>query len=259
MVIVIVSPHRDDAAFSLGLTIRAWLAAGHTVDIVNCFTRSDYAPYSDVASLHVNDRTTYVSAVRLREDRAWQRSMNAGKRLRLTDLNLKDAPRRLRISSDEVCGLPVDPEDKALLKIRKALGVLRTDALLIPLALGGHVDHKTARDAAMGCMTPDVPCAFYEDLPYATRPNAAEEIAGDVAALGLVLTDGFTGPEQDVTAAVASKRRMAECYDSQIDSEVTDQIAQFCERYGGRERVWGDAAWQASGLVAEKAAAERAK
>ncbi len=256
---MIVSPHRDDAAFSLGLTIRAWLSAGHTIDIVNCFTRSDYAPFSDVASLHVNDRTTYVSALRLREDQAWQRSFVAGtKRLRLKDLNLKDAPRRLRISFDEVCGLPVDAEDKALLKIRKAVSALKTDALLIPLALGGHVDHTTARDAAMGCMATGLPCAFYEDLPYATRPNAAEEIAGDVAGLGLSLTGGFTGPEEDAAAAVASKRRMAECYDSQIDSEVTEQIARFCERYGGRERIWSDAVWQACPLAAGKEAAGKA-
>ena len=250
MVISIVSPHRDDAAFSLGLAIRTWLAAGHTIDVVNCFTRSDYAPFSDVASLHVNDRTTYVSALRLREDQAWQRSLRAGaKKLRLTDLNLKDAPRRLRISANDVCGLPVAAEDKALLKIRKSLQTLKFDALLIPLALGGHVDHKTARDAAMGCIPAGVPCAFYEDLPYATRPNAAEEIADDVASLGLALTAGFIGPPQDPAAAVADKRAMAQCYDSQIDSEVTGQIAGFCERYQGRERMWGNVAWQASALA----------
>ncbi len=257
--IVIVSPHRDDAAFSLGLAIRAWLADGHTVQVVNCFTRSDYAPYSDAASLHANDRMTYVSALRLREDTAWQRTLNANaKKLLLTDLNLKDAPRRLRISADEVCGLTVDPADKALLRIRKALTAIKSDALLIPLALGGHVDHVTARDAAMGCLPAGVPCAFYEDLPYAARPGAAERIGDDVTALGAAISDGFASAPGDVAAAVSSKRRMAECYDSQIDSDVTEQIARFCERYDGRERVWGDAAWHASKFAYTGEAARKA-
>jgi hypothetical protein len=48
---------------------------------------------------------------------------------------------------------------------------------------------------------------------------------------------------------------MAECYDSQIDSEIVEQIAAFSGQYAGRERLWVNAAWAASaGLGGESAA-----
>ena len=68
MKIVVISPHRDDAAFSLGLSIGCWLDAGHAVNVVNCFTRSAYAPYAEFEFIHSNDRMARVSALRLRED-----------------------------------------------------------------------------------------------------------------------------------------------------------------------------------------------
>jgi LmbE family N-acetylglucosaminyl deacetylase len=235
----VVSPHRDDAAFSLGLSLGAWLAAGHAVEVVNCFTRSDYAPFSDAASLHENDRMTYVTAVRGREDQAWKRTYGAAaRRLTITDLNLKDAPRRLRISSDEVCGVAIDAADKAMGKIAKALAGLAFDALLLPLAIGDHVDHRIARDAALRVRARA--WALYEDLPYAARPGAAEEIVGRVAAIDAGLAEAVVGVTPD---AVACKRRMARCYDSQIDDAVCGQIAGFSERYGGGERVWANPAW----------------
>ena len=45
MQVVVLSPHRDDAAFSCGLLLGALLAAGAGVTIVNVCTVSDYAPY----------------------------------------------------------------------------------------------------------------------------------------------------------------------------------------------------------------------
>jgi LmbE family N-acetylglucosaminyl deacetylase len=88
--IVVVSPHQDDAAFSLSLAIGAWLERGHAVEVVNCFTRSEHAPFSDVSSVHANDRMTYVTAVRAKEDESWRKQIGAGaKRLSLKDLNVK--------------------------------------------------------------------------------------------------------------------------------------------------------------------------
>ncbi|WP_263382575.1 PIG-L deacetylase family protein [Granulicella arctica] len=245
MKIVVVSPHRDDAAFSLTLAIIAWIAEGHSVEVINCFTRSEYAPFSDSDSLHPNDRLSYVTALRAREDHSWQRQL--GPRLRMHDVNLKDAPLRLRCALDEVCTLPVRPTDKAFAKLHTVFSGTKADAFVLPLALGNHVDHATARDAALaevGLMSQ--PCAFYEDLPYAARPGAADliETAADSCVAGL--TPVFVADPCEVRDAVSRKRRAALCYDSQIDDAVTDDIAQFCIRYAGRERLWANAAWQAS-------------
>ena len=245
MTIVVLSPHRDDAAFSLGLSVGTWLEAGHKVEVVNCFTRSEYAPHAEFEFIHSNDRLPRVSALRLREDQSWQK-MYGARAPRLTDLNLKDAPLRMHVSIDRVCGLAVNPEDKAMVKVPKAVAALGADALVVPLALGAHVDHVTVREAMVRAgLGPDVPVAFYEDLPYAARPGAAETIEADAMAVRDELQPGFVTNEVTDGEAVARKRRLALCYDSQIADEEADQIAAFCERYGGRERLWGNGAWRA--------------
>ena len=246
--IVVLSPHRDDAAFSLGLSIGTWLDAGHTVDVVNCFTRSDYAPHTEFEFIHSNDRLLRVTALRLREDQSWQK-MYGTRTLRMTDLNMKDAPLRLHVGLEQICALQVNPEDKAMMKVPKAVAALGGDALVLPLAMGSHVDHKTVREAMLTSKQPaEMPMAFYEDLPYAARIGTVETIEAMAAAVGEQLQPIFVTSEDTDETAVARKRRLALCYDSQIVDDVADQIAEFCVRYGGRERLWGNAAWCASDL-----------
>ena len=182
----------------------------------------------------------------LREDEAWQKMYRPG--LRLVDLNLKDAPLRLHVAVNEVIGRPVNPEDKAMTKLPKAVAALAPDAVVLPLALGGHVDHVTARmamtqaDGAAATM----PVAFYEDLPYAAWPGVADEIAGAAQGLDAALKPVFVTEDEQTDAAIKRKRRLALCYDSQIADEVAEQIAAFSAGYGGRERLWGNEAWRAA-------------
>src|ERR1700731_656508 len=119
-----------------------------------------------MTAVYANDRMTYVTALRLKEDESWRKQYGAGqKRLTLKDLNVKDAPLRLHCGIEEVFAAGGNPADKAMGKIQKALE--SAGAVVLPLALGGHVDHRTALEAALRLLTPERPCAFYEDLPYA--------------------------------------------------------------------------------------------
>ncbi len=258
MKITVVSPHRGDAAFALGLAVEAWLARGHAVEVVSCFTRSEFAPYSDVGSVHVNDRVSFVTAVRKREDEAWRKQYGAAK-LTLTDLNLKDAPLRLHCGADEVFGRAADASEKVVAKIRRALEMSKAGALVLPLGLSGHVDYVTARDVALSAqVAAGSPVAFYEELPYAAGDGA--EVAIEAAVVQLTLTvqsklqpvfaTEARQTNQTMDEAVARRRRIAWCYDSQIDESATTSIAEFCRRYEGRERMWGNAAWLAEGTLA---------
>jgi LmbE family N-acetylglucosaminyl deacetylase len=244
--IVVVSPHRDDAAFSLSLAIAAWLERGHAVEVVNCFTRSEYAPFSDVSSVHANDRMTYVTAVRAKEDESWRKQFGAvAKRLSLKDLNVKDGPLRMHCTLEELTSVAVNPADKAMAKIQKAME--GAGAVVLPLALGGHVDHRTVQAAAVVAGSA-VPCAFYEDLPYALELGA-KAIAQAAQDSGAALTPVFAGEAQEVDAAIKRKQRLALCYDSQIEDAMAQRMAEFCAPYGGRERLWANAAWRASELA----------
>jgi LmbE family N-acetylglucosaminyl deacetylase len=252
--ITVVSPHRGDAAFALGLSIGAWLREGHAVEVVSCFTRSEFAPYSDVGSVHRNDRVSFVTAVRKREDEAWRKQVGAAK-FTITDLNLKDAPLRLHVGANEVFGRVADASEKVVSKIKRALEMSKAGAWVLPLGLSGHVDHVTARDVALSALaTEAIPVAFYEELPEAGAATSDEAVDAAVVQLTLAvqskLEPVFAGGDGmgDVEDAVAKKRRVAWCYDSQIDEAATTGIAEFCRRFEGRERIWANAAWRSQGL-----------
>ena len=244
MKIAVLSPHRMDAALSLGLAVGRWLAQGHAVEVVNCFTRSEDAPFSDADSVHANDRMSFVSALRKREDEAWQKLYRSAK-LTLTDLNLKDAPLRLHCAPEDVFGVEVKDSDKAFAKIAKALENSRAAALVFPLGLGGHVDHRTAMLAA-AAFAAVIPVAFYEDQPYAAEmATPVDEQARIVAEmLNTTLEPVFVSELGDADAAIASKRRQALCYVSQLADARVERVAAFSARYGGRERLWANAAWR---------------
>lgn len=254
MRIVVVSPHLDDAAFSLSLAIRSWLHKNHTVTVINCFTQSEYAPYSDAESMPRNARRTYVTTLRLTEDENWRKKLGPG--LQTSNLNLEDAPLRLRCGVAQVCSLTPVLTGKCCGTIRtateKALGQAGA-ALVVPLAVGEHVDHRTAHDSLLPLAheNPNRPIAFYEDLPYVARAGAENEIERLVERVGGKLWPTFASLRWEVESATLWKRRLAFCYDSQIDDRTAEQIGDFCRRYGGRERLWGNEAWLATDLAVE--------
>ena len=114
--------------------------------------------------------------------------------------------------------------------------------VVLPLALDGHVDRLTARAAGPETMA----VAFYEDMPQALGLGGEALVEGARSVReGLEpVFVGETVADEALKSAVAFKRRVAWCYDSQIDEEVTAEIANFCRRYEGRERLWGNAAWR---------------
>ncbi len=256
--ILILSPHRDDAAFSLSIAIAGWLAARHTVTILNVFTRSRYAPYSDAAFVHENDELSYVSAMRLREDEHFLRRITNDlpkglkKNLHMVDLNLKDAPIRLRIPLEELSDTPVNATDPAIEKIRKALtgqseaGAM--EALVLPAALGNHIDHLTVREAAMS-FTTGIPAAFYEDLPYATtHPSAATDLE-TLREAAEKRNQPLAPVIYQIESAIERKHKLVLGYASQIDDETGTLIGNFATRYNGGERLWANRQWLSSSFL----------
>ena len=220
--------------------------------MLNIFTRSRYAPYSDAAFVHENDELSYVSAMRLREDEHFFRriTQNLPKgikgNLHMVDLNMKDAPIRLRIPLEDLSDTPVNPADPAIEKIRKAISKQTEDgameALVLPAALGNHIDHLTVREAAMH-LTTVLPSSFYEDLPYAaTCPSAATDLdrLRDAAA---TLKEPLGPLIYQIESAVEFKRRLVLGYASQIDNEAGTLISDFATRYDGGERLWANQSW----------------
>ena len=206
--------------------------------------------------MHANDRRSFVSAVRKREDVAWNKLLGGG--VRWTDLDLLDAPLRLACAVDEVLTVPVRPGDRAQARVAGAVAKLARAAetekiaILLPLAVGNHIDHRIVRDAGLQMLLNAAqPVAFYEDLPYASWPGGLEDVAANAERTGFGLQPVFPAEAApDGKDVVERKRRMVESYDSQIDSGTALQIAAFSAPYGGRERLWANAAWRNAELYA---------
>ena len=190
--------------------------------------------------------------MRLREDEHFLRRTTQNlprglkSNLHMVDLNLKDAPIRLRIPLEELSDTPVNPTDPAIEKIRKALArqseAGAMEALALPAALGNHVDHRTLREAAMP-LTTTIPSAFYEDLPYAaTHPSAATDLES-LRESAEQRDEPLSPMLYQIDSAVEFKRRLVLGYASQIDEEAGTLISNFATRYNGGERLWVNQAW----------------
>ena len=220
MNLCILSPHRDDAAFSCGIALRLASEAALPIRVLNIFTRSDYAPFVQAEDVEA------VSALRLAEDQDMLAKLEPSVTLR--DLHWADAPVRRGYAPGRTLDPPTDAavfEGEVDAVAADLFPLLAKDAcVLIPLA-NQHVDHKVARAAAERCVPPER-LAYYEDLPYFARltPN------GRSAALQTLVP-----PSAQATVLVhaeghAVKRELASSYPSQVGGATVMEMATYAKR-----------------------------
>ena len=238
--------------------MEAWLAAKHRVTVLGVFTRSATAPFSDADTVHPNDLLSYVSGMRRKEDAELLKLLP---KLRMEDLNLKDAPIRLRCGVEGEFTVAPDADDSAVVKIQKALAKLdaqmKIDAVLLPLGLGHNVDHLVVRNSALDFSVTRA-FAFYEDLPDALRNGEVFDANRDIdPAIGaeLATLNQNSAPvtlkvAYDDEAGIKRKLKMVSAYASQIDQSTMQTISAFAGRYATGERVWANTEWVADERLA---------
>ena len=248
MRITILSPHRDDAAFSCGLTLVALLRAGAKVTVLNVFTRSDYAVQWDTIDSTLPLVDAVSRARRLEDERFVADLASAAGResasVCLYDLQQLDAPLRLAVLTERVLEAPLTDEEvrhQAKQLAAQLSPLQQADVVFAPLALGDHIDHRIVREAAKLAAPADRLCQ-YEDLPYAARLSSKQRKEQTVLAIpsnGAAECVGYTlrlqhGPHL--------KSRFAMHYSSQIAPEVAKEMAQYaaqgCIGSAGAEHWW---------------------
>lgn len=180
-----LSPHLDDAALSCGGHMLATLAAGTRARVVNIF-----AGIPDYSHLSAYARRQHAKWGNLPDPYAARRAEDATA-LAAIDAEVEhwdglDAIYRppggpfLYTNHDEVFG-PIHPDERdypvALAARCDALAVGLHDATwFAPLAVGGHVDHRIARDTGFILHAHGHRVEFYEDFPYAARWQEVAEV-----------------------------------------------------------------------------------
>ncbi|WP_347302547.1 PIG-L family deacetylase [Croceibacterium sp. TMG7-5b_MA50] len=166
--VVAVSPHLDDAAFSIGGFLAARARGGDQVTIVTCFTGNVAEPAGFALACQLDkglpSDVDYM-ALRRAEDLAACAVIGA----EAIHLPLLEAPHRGYANALELFGTR-HPDDNALAPLTRQLAEqvtrLQPDLLLGPMAIGDHVDHWLVRDAL--ARTGQV-VELWEDWPYLTR------------------------------------------------------------------------------------------
>lgn len=131
----------------------------------------------------------------------------------------------------------VSPADSALidnlgLRFR---GLPPAKQVVVPLGVGGQVDHIIVRRAAQSCF--DIATrVYYEDYPYIERPLALWRV--------LRLRLGWQAQVERLGSdALDTKLAAIRCYHSQVkplfgnDTNLRRRVAGHCRRRGG-ERLW---------------------
>jgi LmbE family N-acetylglucosaminyl deacetylase len=166
--VVAISPHLDDAAFSVGGLLAAHARAGDRVTIVTCFTGNVDRPHGFALACQLDKGLSpdvdYM-ALRRAEDRAAAAVIGAA----VVHLPLLEAPHRGYASAPELFGARRS-DDGILPDLTRSIGeqiaALSPDLLLGPMAIGDHVDHWLVRDAIAASGAPTL---LWEDWPYLTR------------------------------------------------------------------------------------------
>jgi LmbE family N-acetylglucosaminyl deacetylase len=149
--IIILSPHIDDAAFGLTLTIEKFITNKVPVTIINCFTVTRWT------GVFVSRDIEVVSRLRKEEDAEYNKLFNS--QINIVNLDLLDAPLR---NGYIFQNQPFQQNELELIEdLRKLLEHhVLNGILLCPLAIGNHIDHVICREA--GCKAlQKIPCYFF--------------------------------------------------------------------------------------------------
>lgn len=228
--ILLVSPHADDVAYSLGGHLITGALPGKRCVLVTIFSLSDFAPYL----LPPSGDLRVVSQVRADEDRRFAMLHD----LQLIRLDHQEAPIRdsIRHVNDlfknhlEIIDHPYLPQLRAT--IEGLLQLQRWSKVFGPLGLGGHVDHLLVREALDGLSRKHGRLFFYEDLPY-----AGEITVEDYHSELFLLTAGMTSTSLPPSDWLDPKLKCLELYGSQVADKDLCSVIEATDRANG-ERVW---------------------
>jgi LmbE family N-acetylglucosaminyl deacetylase len=252
-----LSPHYDDIPLSAGATVNVLARAGVVPETLVVFgdepdAAQPLTPFAEAMHEGWQLSANEVIARRRAEEAAAAAILGAA-----TDvLPFRDAIYRGRhyLSDDDLFGVPAAAEDRLPEAIAAALPY-RSDPssqtrLYAPLAVGSHVDHQLVFRAALAFARKGRDVWFYEDIPYALKPNQLDERLRQITA------EIPLEPVARVPVADAWERKLEAilAYPSQLETvfrqyvgvgtsraEISDALLAYARRAGDGdpvERFW---------------------
>ena len=200
MRVVAVSPHLDDAAFSVGGALAVLADAGHDVTVLTCFTGSVDRPTGFALTCQTDKGLApdadYL-ALRREEDGRAMAVLGA----RLVHLPLVEAPYRGYDSAPALFA-GVRDDDDVWRDLVEQLRPVEADLWLAPQGLGAHVDHLQVVRAVAALQRPT---AWWRDAPYVLRAPDAQPSPDLPVGLTAVPLTADRGRRADACARYATQ------------------------------------------------------
>jgi hypothetical protein len=235
---IIISPHLDDAALSVG---RLMLARSPLRKIVvDVFSTVSWWRFDLNA-----DVLPRVQAARDAEEELVMRLTQCElRRWGLAEAPLRGYPLKEIFIAER---LPEASETHAIIR-DKIIALAREQQLafwFLPLGIGNHIDHRIARDAAIEALeslkVDPGHILFYEDLPYAAQDPELRDYTGFLEAVmpGRPLKPLFSFSGHKRTHAL--KQRLLRVYWSQLTPSQLAGVGAYARSFGRgspKERMW---------------------
>lgn len=227
MKVYILSPHIDDAAYGLTLTISRLVNSKIPVTIINCFTLTKWT--IKFVSKDMNE----IGRLRKEEDIEYNKLF--GSAINIINLDLLDAP--LRNDYIFQCKPFEQNEWEVVDELKKYLENNIEGILLCPLGIGNHIDHAICREAVIQLYS-KLKVLFFEDLPYANRISDAQ-IFSHVNELEQQLHVSLISQTDGLLGCNINKEQAIRLYKTQLNDEICSEILAHMNNLQG-ERLWGE-------------------
>lgn len=219
---VVLSPHLDDAAFSVGACLLSGLFP--RASVINIYSRSGYR----IDSLGEESEVTHR---RMQEDREAMRLLGiAASYWGFPDTSLKpeypDEPSYLNPAADPKSDKSYSAVSE---RIADVVRTRRAALFLSPLGLGYHIEHRIVAEVCHGFLQEGMFVAFYEDGSYFEKSvTEATTIAEHL---------GLTSHITISPLGFSWKEGLVKVYSSQIDEQTLASLRRSYSETGG-ERLW---------------------
>ena len=243
---IYLSPHLDDVALSCGGRVWQQAQGGTFVRVITVFAGAPdpdqrLSPFAQ--ELHARWGTP-VDAVRTRRTEDSEALGILGAQAvhwRFQDcVYRRSAQGHFPYPDEEALWGPIDPADGSLVRqLRDRIGGLclgSSGHLYVPLAVGGHVDHRIVRRAAEQS---GARLTYYEDFPYAEDAESVTTAIGNRAWNPEVVTLSEEALRTKVAALARYRSQVSTFW--QGSEEMAASVRGYAERLGGEapaERYW---------------------
>lgn len=167
--ILILSPHLDDAAFSVG-PLLAKINKKYKIVVGTAFTKTELALTDFALACQLDkglSREVDYMALRRKEDIDWSSNMGA----EAVHGSLAEAPHRGYNTAQSLFG-PIHPKDDIethlVMWLKQLIITYHPMLILCPLAVGHHVDHVWIKNMVAKIKKSKIPVFFFKDQPYAS-------------------------------------------------------------------------------------------